>query len=307
MRAAALRRRRGGAGDGNESDHGAMSRLGWIAGCSLLAALALAACSTGDTVSLDPVANAATETAKVSSVRIDMTITTRSPDLPQGVTTTASGIMDNRAKRGRMTMDMSELAGATNGAVGGPEAWRGEQVIDFSNGRLVTYMRIPAMTRELHTAKPWIKLDFQKLGRQMGIDFQQFMQLGQGNPAQAVDYLRAASGKVEKKGREKVRGVDTTHYHTTIDFEKYPDLVAPSKRAAMRKTVPADVWIGDDQIVRRMKFNYEMRVLDANTGERRPTEMDMTMELYDFGAAVEIQLPPAGQVLDLMKLIEQAQ
>src|SRR6266508_2390320 len=172
-----------------------MSRLGWIAGCSLLAALALAACSTGDTVSLDPVANAATETAKVSSVRIDMTITTRSPDLPQGVTTTASGIMDNRAKRGRMM----------------------------------------------------------------------------------------------------------------IDFEKYPDLVAPSKRAAMSKTVPADVWIGDDQIVRRMKFNYEMRVLDANTGERRPTEMDMTMELYDFGAAVEIQLPPAGQVLDLMKLIEQAQ
>jgi hypothetical protein len=248
-----------------------------------------------------------------------MTITTRSPDLPGGATSTSSGIMDNRAKRGRITMDMSELADASNGALGGPEAWRGEQVIDFSNGRLVTYMRVPAMTRALHTAKPWIKLDFQKLGRQMGIDFQQFMQLGQGNPAQAVDYLRAASGKVEKKGRETVRGVETTHYHATIDFEKYPDLVAPGKRPAMRKTidrlielagvktVPADVWIGDDQIVRRMTFGYEMRVLDANTGERRPMEMDMAMELYDFGAAVEIQLPPARQVLDLMKLIEQGQ
>jgi hypothetical protein len=193
---------------------------------------------------------------------------------------------------------------------------RGDAVLDFSGGRLVAYMRIPFMSRVVQTSKPWVKFDYQKLGEQAGIDFQQFMQLGRGNPAEAVDCLRALSGSVQTKGRESVRGVETTHYHVTIDFEKYPNLVPPNRREAMRKTIdriieltgvktiPADVWIGDDQLVRRMQYAYTMRIRDQRTGRRRPTEMDLTMELYDFGATVAVTLPPAGKVFDLTKLIE---
>ena len=285
---------------------------------SFLATIVLVGCGAGDTVSLEQVANAATATSKYSGVRIEMTMTMRTPDLPRAVTTTSVGAVDSRIGRGRMTVDMSDLGKVAGDELGGPEAWRGEEVLDFSGGRLVAYMRIPFMSRAVQTSKPWVKFDFQKLGEQAGIDFQQFLQLGGGNPAQAVDYLRAVSGKVEEKGHENVRGVDTTHYHVMIDFEKYPDLVPANRRDEMRKTidriieltgvktVPADVWIGDDQLVRKMRYAYTMRVLDERTGRRRPTEMDLTMELYDFGATVAVTLPPAGQVFDLTKLIEKS-
>lgn len=290
----------------------------------VLAPLAVG-CGAGDAVSLDEVANAADATAEYAGVRIDMTMTTSVPGLSGAITTTSSGVVDRRSKRGQMTVDMTDvrreaMAGIKGAAkrLGPPEAWRGEMVLDFARGRFVAYMRIPFMSRAVQTSKPWVKFDYQKLGEQAGIDFQQFVQLGGGNPAEAVDYLRAVSGKVEERGNEQVRGVETTHYHVTIDFEKYPNLVPPSRRDEMRKTIdqiikltgeksiPADVWIGDDQLVRKMRYAYTMRIRDERTGRRQPRHIDLAMELYDFGASASVALPPAGRVFDLSTLIEKS-
>jgi len=291
----------------------------------LLSTIVLVGCGAGDTVSLDQVANAAAATGKYSGVRIDMTTTTSVPGIPGAITTTSAGVVDSRIKRGRMTIDMTDvrreaMSGIKGAAkrVGPPEAWRGEMVLDFSKGRLVAYLRMPFMTRLMKTSKPWVKFDYQRLGEQAGIDFQQFTTLGGSNPAQAVDYLRAVSGKVEARGHETVRGVETTHYHGTMDLQKYPNLVPPGRRDEMSKTIdqliklagvrtiPADVWIGDDHLVRKMQYSYTMRIKDQRTGRRQPRKMDLTMELYDFGATVAVALPPAGQVFDLATLIEKS-
>ncbi len=270
------------------------------------------------------------ETGKFASFRIEMSMTTRVRGLPGAITTTSAGVVDTRAHRGRMTVDMSDLrteamSGLTGDArraaarrLGEAEAWRGEQVIDFSGGRFMMYLRIPALSRVVKTSKPWIRYDFQKLGGQAGIDFQQFTQFGAGDPAQAVDYLRSLSGKVVKKGNEEVRGVETTHYHVTIDLERYPNLVSPKRRGETRKpidrligltgvkTVPADVWIGDDQFVRKMEYGYSVPVRDNRTGRFWSKQTDVTMELYEFGVPAQVRLPSPDGVFDLAKAIRES-
>ena len=286
-----------------------------------------ASCGSSSVVSVDRVVTPATETSKVATFRIELSMTTRVQGLPGAITTTSAGVVDTRAQRGHMTVDLSSLrteamSGLTGDArraaakrLGDAQAWRGEQVIDSSGGRFVTYLRIPALSRIVKTSKPWIRYDFQKLGEQAGSDFQQVTQVGAGDPAQVVDYLRSLSGKVEKKGNEDVRGVGTTHYHVTIDLEKYPSLVPPNRRGEARrpidslialtgaKAVPADVWIGDDGFVRKMEYGYSTPVRDERTGRRWSKQTDVTMELYEFGARAHVRIPSPDAVFDLAKAI----
>ena len=49
--------------------------------------------------------------------------------------------------------------------------------------------------------------------------------------------LRAVSEEVEELGTEDVRGVETTHYRTTVDLRRYPDLVPPDRRELARRSI----------------------------------------------------------------------
>ena len=120
--------------------------------------------------------------------------------------------------------------------------------------------------------------------------------------------LLGASGDVERVGRELVRGVRTTHYRATIDLRRYPQLAPAAERAAARwaieqiieetgaSTVPVDVWIGPDRLVRRLT---QKLTLTAHGG---PSATEQTFELYDFGAKVAIPLPGADEVADVTDL-----
>ncbi len=124
-----------------------------------------------------------------------------------------------------------------------------------------------------------------------------------------MQMLKAVSGEVEKVGDEDVRGVSTTHYRATIDFDKYPLAVPAANRAAVRKsidslikltgtrTVPVDVWVDGDAVVRRFAQTTRMNVPGAGR-----MQMKQTIELYDFGTKVDVQAPPAREVQDLSEL-----
>jgi hypothetical protein len=64
--------------------------------------------------------------------------------------------------------------------------------------------------------------------------------------------------------------------------------------------VPTDVWVGDDGLVRRMKYTYDMQL------SGRPTKTTMQTDLYDFGADVHISIPPADSVVDITQLVGNA-
>jgi hypothetical protein len=168
-------------------------------------------------------------------------------------------------------------------------------------------MRIPFLNASLPGVKPWLKLDLDRSARSSGLDFSGFLQLGRGgDPTQTLRYLRAA-GDVKRVGTETVRGVETTHYHATIDLEKVPSTVRPADRARTRRAVrrleqvtglrslPVDVWADAQDRVRRLRID---EALNLGTGT---AEMTVDSQLYDFGVPVEVTLPPASDVTDLTK------
>lgn len=291
-------------------------RKNWAAVATLAAvALCFAACGgagSGGALSIDPVAKAATETAKLPSEKVSLHATIQAPGLSQALPFSAEGAVDNTARQGKMTLDMSAFARSVpSGPLADPTLWHGQEVFDTSHG-IVIYMRLPFLNSLAHIDKPWVKLDLAAVGRQLGVDVGQFTQLGSGDPAQSLDYLRATSGKVTKVGTEQVRGVTTTHYAATVDLERYPNLVPSSKREAMRKsieklvelsgrkTIPVEVWVDGQKRVRRMKMAVPSKSARGTATTR------MTMEFYDFGAPVSVQLPPASQTVDLQDVMKNA-
>jgi hypothetical protein len=229
------------------------------------------------------------------------------------VTMTADGAFDNTADRGSITLDMSDFARQIpDGALADPKLWRGEEVFDFSKSPVI-YMRFPFMTKALPGSKPWIRIDMQKLGERIGLDFGALMQSGQSNPTQQLDYLRSVSGDLEELGNETVGGVETTHYRGTVDLDDYEQLVPKDQRESIRKTIeqleksmggrsryPVDVWVDSADQVRRLAF--EMK---SDTSQGTATT-SMQMDLSDFGAPVHVELPPASQTIDFDQLTQAA-
>jgi hypothetical protein len=129
---------------------------------------------------------------------------------------------------------------------------------------------------------------------------------GRHGPSQLLDQIRATSGEVERIGRERIRGVQTTHYRAKVDLRRYPDLVPQDRRAAARNvmeqlvrasgtsTYPEDVWIDAAKRVRRAAITYTFKA------GREPANSDVRIvhDLYDFGAPVHIELPPEHEVVD---------
>lgn len=279
--------------------------------CLLFLVLPLAACGSGSHhVSL---AEAATKSANQTSSKMEMTMSTSTPGLSKPLTMTASGAFDNVHHRGQMNIDMSSFAsslGSGGSALTNPANWKGAEVVDASGGHVIVYMNLPFFTKIVPGHKPWIKLDLSAIGKGMSIDFSQLTSLS-SNPAQMVDWLRATSGSITKEGTESIDGVQTTHYRAIVELSKYPDLVPPDRRAAMRKTIdslmnlahvrtiPVDVWFGSDNIVRKLKMNFTETIRGQSLG------LDMSMHFHDFGVPVSVQLPPASQTVDLMQLARQ--
>ena len=78
-------------------------------------------------------------------------------------------------------------------------------------------------------------------------------------------------------------------------FERIIELVGVSE-------VPFDVWIDDDGLARRMKYEQPLPTTNGAKGS-----MTTTMEMYDFGVEVNVEPPPDDQVTDIQELIQQGQ
>jgi hypothetical protein len=247
------------------------------------------------------VAAAATKTTDAGSYRADFSLA-MDGFLPgseaRRVTMKGEGEFDARAQSGRMKIDMSEFAKALGAQDFGD--------VEILMERFVMYMKFPLLQQLQPGMKPWIRFDLRELAAQQGLDLAGLQQVNQSDPRQALLYLRAASGPVDEVGEEDVQGVSTTHYRTTVDLEKVAKL-EPEQRANVQRviqqtgvrTVPTEVWVDEEGLVRRMKIMYE----EMRFGPGRRGDMAMTMELHDFGVEVDVERPPAGQVVDVEELM----
>lgn len=257
---------------------------------ALLMACGIVACG-GDAVALDPVAEAATKTADAKSMRIEMRMNIAGSvfgSKPVAVTTTGIAA-DNRSA---MTMRMPAVDGLELGD------------FEVRSAGLMLYLRMPFLQAAAPQLKPWLKIDLRKSGEALGLDLDALLELGtQSDPTKALDYLRAA-GDVEERGRATVRGVETTRYEAAIDLERYAAELEKNGggKAAGRSirkvieltgksTMPIEVWIGDDSLVRRMAWKQQV---SAGSGQAVST-VAATMDLFDYGADLEVVIPRDNQ------------
>jgi hypothetical protein len=271
---------------------------------SVAAALAVVVSGCGATSSVtggDALAKAAAATTSAHGSKVAMTITLSSNGLPQPIHMTASGVMDNISRQGRINVDMSDLLNATGNGSGLKASQL--QATEILNGTVI-YMRLPLFDGKLPGNKRWVKLDIAKAGKALGINLGPLSPTGQ-DPSQQIGYLRTVSD-AKKVGTDTIRGVTTTHYRGVAKLDRYPDLLPASQRASARAAVqrlikvigtnsmPIDAWVDGGNRIRRVKVTMNTKVAQTSQSLR----MDIQEDLYDFGTQVVATPPPAGQVFD---------
>ena len=185
-------------------------------------AVGLTACG-GDALALDPVASAATKTVESGSSRVEFTIAAKAAG--QSIDMTGSGLFDYRRPRGAVTYRM-QLPGVGNVSM------------EMRMVGTKLFLRLPqeVVGPALPNGKPWFGLDLDKsLASEAGLGSLGFTQ--QQDPAQTLQYLRAASSGVKESGSATVRGVETTRYVGRLDFRKALD--AGLERLELGRGAPA--------------------------------------------------------------------
>lgn len=260
-------------------------------------AIATSGCGATNAISgaVDPVAQAATTTAHAPGYRMSATI--------EATTTTGSlhgtmtGVFNTAQHTGAFTQ-VESVAGRTI------------SIEERLSGTTV-YMKLPAdpALNRLTGGKPWLKLDFSRALGAFGLGG---LTTQSSNPAQFVDYLRAVGAKPQKVGTATIDGTQTTHYHVVVNLDNYPKLFPPSQRAAAARgisslesatgthTIPMEVWIDSQKLLRRMSFSFGECV------QSQHLTMAMTMNLSGYGPQSVPSAPSSSQAYDLTPLLLQS-
>jgi hypothetical protein len=265
-----------------------------------LSLLPLAACAVvlagcgGDTLSFDPVANAATKTAKSESSRVAFTAT-MSVEGVGGMAFSGAGVFDGRTRSGALNMRFQLPAGA-QAQLGGVDPTM-EMIMDGRSG-LVMYIRSPLFARA--AGDRWLKVDVGAAAKNEGVDLSALMNSTQADPQQSLAML-TASTNAHPVGYDRVRGVFTTHYTFNVDLARLAKEHKELRKSldTLRKltgvsSYPAEAWIDDAGRVRRLKIDMSYNMPGAGA-----FSMSMTEDLYAFGIKVDVQPPDESQVLDL--------
>lgn len=278
-------------------------------GVVLLAALALVAAGCGSSSSsssstpLELVSQAVSKTTKAQSAKFHLELTeTVGPIGPLSIT--ADGVSDTATHSATMTMDMSSLGQLAGTGAGARGDWKGEVIVDGANPKaVVEYMRLPAFSKLLPGAKPWLKLDLNELGKAQGVDFSQLLQSAGGqDPTQALQMLRSV-GDVKEAGKEQLDGVDTTRYSGTLDPRKLAGKLASGgfgkifKRMGTKR-IPVTVWVDGDGYIRKLDESLTAQLPSVGAMDVR-----IVTTMSDFGTAVDVTPPPADQTTDLSELL----
>jgi hypothetical protein len=259
--------------------------------------------STSSALRLDPVSAAATKTQDAGAVRVHLKMVLSGKG--QKIRMRGTGAFDGDSaemsfKLGSMLGRMGLPSGAASMAQLAHATMK--EVALEQNGDYVIYLRIPFLMSELPGGKVWMKLDLSKLGESAGIDLAQLTSGGQFQPNDLLGMLKAEGAKVQTVGPATIDGVATTHYRVTIDMAKAlksSGLTSPMLKqlAGRMKMASENVWVGKDDLVRRVQFAYGV--------PREAMRIAMTMDLFDYGAHVSVAAPPSSAVFDATDFVQQ--
>lgn len=207
---------------------------------------------------------------------------------------------------GSARIDLSETiqSGSRTVSVGarGPFDFRaGEGVFDLSNppgSRLV--LRKPFLyLRGIATQKDtWCRYDLSRLGS--GFNFGAVTGFSP-DPAQALENLRH-SKDTKKVGKEQLFGVESEHYHGTVNLEDAARRSDEQTRDQLLKmiheahitSIPVDVWVSQDGLVQRIRTAFSQLAVPGSGSSGKVT-VDVTMDFSKFGVNVVAPQPPEAK------------
>lgn len=237
---------------------------------------------------LAAVTAAAAATDRVPGYRMAITSTTTLG--ANTITFSGSGTIDDGGREGSITLEVA-----------------GHKITEIL-AKPYVYMQFPNANTSVTHGKPWVRLDLSTLTDSSGSGSPVG---GSPDPAQGLSYLRDASA-VTRVGTEPVRGVASTHYRAIIDFARLKTAGTGAQRSALKragallerltgeKSLPMDVWIGDDGHLSRFSFGFP---LCTATGRVRE---DLNVELFDYGRQAVVSPPPASLVTDVDAQVKRA-
>jgi hypothetical protein len=289
--------------------------LGVLAGCGGGAAQV----ERGEPISFEQLSQAATTSADATSGRFSFSLEMTMPGTSEPFAFSGDGAFDANAERAAFSLDLSSFAELLGGMLSGlgapagagpdfddPSAWHIEVVQDGE----VMYMRFPAVSSELPSGKSWVRMGLGAAARTQGFDLSELQALAGNDPRDVLELLRAASDEIETVGTEELRGVATTHYRAVVSLLDYEKLVpestsqelGPMLGEILEQTgldeLPVDVWLDAEGFVRRLDMSFSA----TQPGTGQSVGAELTYELFDYGKVVEVELPPAAEVVDTASL-----
>lgn len=238
--------------------------------------------------------------ADAGSARFEMVVAIDSPEGELEMLATGGYEGDRMSMEMDLGTMLSGLAEATGESI--PPGFDEPMQIVF-DGELA-YVRMP-MLDMLTGTSGWLSASPEDLGQQGS--------LGLGgaasSPTQVLETLRGVADDVEELGAEDVRGVETTRYRATVDFEDVLAGVPDEQREQMQAqldqlggadidSLPVEVWIDGDGLARRLEMALE------DTGAMgAPGSVTLTIDLFDYGQPFSVEVPPAEEVTPLAEVM----
>jgi hypothetical protein len=214
------------------------------------------------------------------------------------VSMAATGAFDVETQQMAMEIDLSALmewrAEATGEALPAGLAEPARYVID----RGTVYVRMPMLDAVTGTTG-WFSMTPEDVGVSTAS-----LGLGSGtfDPTKMLEVLRGTTDGVEEVGQEEVRGVATTKYTATIDMVDALESFPADQREALEAQldqlgardaeVPVEVWVDADGLPRR----FALLLDDFAAAPSYEAGMTMTIDLFDYGEPVDIEVPSPDEV-----------
>lgn len=270
-----------------------------IAAGVAVACVAIAAFMLLGNQAVDPIAQAATTSARAPGYRMEMALTITSPQLPAPISTSGSAVVDVPDKAVSMSLDMNMSQLPEAAQVLGSSTVRIRAVLD---GGVVYVQFPPAITNRLPSLgdKSWVKVHVANAASLPGLS-----SLGAGptasDPSQALRELTAGASSVTNEGQQWVDGVQTTHYRAQLNLDRLLPKMPAADRALLQRLVqsqiPIDVWVDAHHLIRRMTM-----FLSLGLGTGPSLQETMTANFSDYGPQPRPSPPPADQVADASAL-----
>ena len=186
----------------------------------------------------------------------------------------------------------------------------GTEPIEFLVADGAAYIRWPFLGQSLGVATDWLMLPAEAIetaGAEVGASTDQLFE------PTAFLTLFQEMADVAEVGREKVRGVETTHYRGVLDLRTVAQAYGLEEQIGAPATlgiaeddltalllVPVDLWIDDADRLRRIEMRWDLGPV-ADVSEA--VGITFSFELYAFGEPVTIALPAPDEVTDISDIL----